>query len=207
MAKARLACYYGVHLGLRTPRALRPVFVAGRMFVLMETVVVKGVKGAALFSMDGRYRYALSRKFTTDEASSICQFIMLNPSTADGDVDDPTVARCIKYAKRWGHDGLVVTNLFAWRATDPRDLYSAVDPFGDNNRSFVLYTALQPAVQRVVCAWGTHGGYLNAGREMLGELLDAGVHPQVLKWTKDFHPAHPLYLPGDLEPFDAEVSS
>jgi len=176
----------------------------------MEVVMMNGNLGLAMFSTDLRYRYMLSRAFPEyeeDDPVNICQFIMLNPSTADHDVSDPTVTRCIDYARRWGHTGLLVTNLFGLRATDPKELYKAEDPFGPHNTRFVLAAATNPAVKRVVCAWGTHGAYRDASYEMLSQLRAAGVHPQVLKWTKLFQPAHPLYLRGDLEPFDAEVSS
>jgi len=176
----------------------------------MEVIVMNGNLGSAMFSKDLRYRYALSRVFPEFEEEapvSICQFIMLNPSTADHDVSDPTVTRCMAYARRWGHTGLLVTNLFGLRATDPRELYKVDDPFGEGNKDFILSAAKQPEVERVVCAWGTHGAYRDAGREMIEALVDAGIEPQVLKWTKDFHPAHPLYLRADLEPFDVVGTS
>ena len=169
----------------------------------MEVIVMHGNLGSAMFSKDLRYRHALSRVFPEFEEEapvSICQFIMLNPSTADHDVSDPTVTRCIQYARRWGHTGLLVTNLFGLRATDPRELYKADDPFGEGNTNFVLAAARQPEVKRVVCAWGTHGALKNAGPDMIELLWQYGVAPYCLKETKNGHPVHPLYQRADIEP-------
>jgi hypothetical protein len=167
----------------------------------MKTIVVGGRKGQAVFSADLRYRYALSRALESPSVgSNICQFIMLNPSTADADVDDPTVRRCVDYARRWGHTGVVITNLFALCAKDPRELRLADDPVGDHNEEFVLRTATHSDVRRVVCAWGAHGAHANAGDSMRTQLRVHGVAPCALRITKSGQPAHPLYLPLHLEP-------
>lgn len=166
----------------------------------MEVVVLNGTLGSAMFSKDLRYRYMLARPFGIPDKRDICMFIMLNPSTADADVNDPTVARCIRYAKDWGHAGLLVANLFGLRATDPRELYRVADPFGENT-GLVLAAARRPDVTRVVCAWGTHGKLHDAGEKMRRALYEQGTAAQALKLTRDGHPAHPLYLRGDLAPF------
>ena len=167
----------------------------------VKTIAVEGRKGEAVFSADLLYRYYLSRPFDAQALRpNLCQFIMLNPSTADADVDDPTVTRCVSYARLWGHTGVIITNLFALRATDPRELHRADDPVGDSNAEFVLHAATHPDVTRVVCAWGTHGARTNAGDSMRSRLRERGVMPCALRITRDGQPAHPLYLPRDLEP-------
>lgn len=121
-------------------------------------------------------------------------FVGLNPSTADATLDDPTIRRCIGFAKAWGYAGLMMTNLFAWRATEPRNMLAAENPIGpDNDR--VLSEAHDNAALSVA-AWGAHGTYLdrhNAVRALLPRL-------HYLRLTKDGHPGHPLYLPSSLKP-------
>src|SRR3954469_17706712 len=90
----------------------------------------------ARFSADGLYRYALWRVWDADRG--LCNFLMLNPSTADETVNDPTVARCARRARSWGYGGLVVTNLFAFRATDPSGLRAAPDPVGPEDDAAIV---------------------------------------------------------------------
>jgi hypothetical protein len=166
----------------------------------MMRVQVDVLESHALFSPCESYRYYLSR--TWDAALGHVNFIMLNPSTADASVDDPTVRRCGLYARRWGYGGLVVTNLFAWRATDPSELRVAVDPVGPDTDAHILRSARQSAL--VVCAWGVHGslhGRDAAVLELLNNVDALGLSPlHCLRTTKGGHPAHPLYLPGSLVP-------
>src|SRR3954469_25064450 len=94
-----------------------------------ESRAPTGFRGAgARFGADRRYRYALWRVWDGDRG--LCNFVMLNPSTADEAADDPTGARCTRRAQHWGYGGLVVTNLFAFRTTDPTGLRAAPDPVG-----------------------------------------------------------------------------
>ena len=151
------------------------------------------VKSSAGFSDCRRYRYWLSRWW--DERREPLVVIGLNPSTADETADDPTIRRCIGYAKAWGHGGLVMLNLFAFRATDPRDMRAATDPVGPAN-DVTLTT--QTEGRRVLCAWGAHGGHLNRARRV-AHLL-AGRDLVCLGRTKDGYPKHPLYLRADLVP-------
>ena len=152
----------------------------------------------------GRYRYTLYRQWVEDrkwhESEGWCLFIMLNPSTADGTKDDPTIRRCVSFAERWGHGGLVVCNLFALRATDPRELYKADDPVGPENDWRTLGQAA--SVRRIVCAWGVHGRLRGRDEHVLGLIRQAGLRPQHLGLTKDGHPRHPLYVAGATETAD-----
>lgn len=156
--------------------------------------------GNAQLSGDGLLRYRLDRVW--DERCERCLFVMLNPSTADATTDDPTIRRCIAFAKAWGYGGLTVMNLFALRATDPRELADADRAMmgAAANRHMVLTAATSAPV--VVCAWGAHGRVLGQGTRMLELLREAGHGPKLrhLGLTKEGHPRHPLYLRADLMP-------
>lgn len=151
---------------------------------------------SADISACGSYRYALYREWD-DNDRRVC-FIMLNPSTADAEVDDPTIRRCIGFAKRWGFGSLEVVNLFALRATSPDVLLTHPRPIGPDTDS-VIEAALSDA-DLTICAWGTRGTLLDRNKVVL-ELLDGhGIERYALRLTNDGHPAHPLYLPGNLKP-------
>lgn len=121
---------------------------------------------------------------------------MLNPSTADERQDDPTIRRCIAYAKRWGYGGLLIGNIFAFRSTDPKGLYATPDPVGPDNDFWLDKIARQ--ADRVVCGWGVHGAHMGRGERVLWWLRR--YKPMALKITAEGHPGHPLYLRADLEP-------
>jgi hypothetical protein len=154
----------------------------------------------AVISDCGRFRYLLTRRFASVDGPAVT-FIMLNPSTADAANDDPTIRRCMAYAQRWGHGSLFVVNLFALRSTSSREISECagvgVDPRGPDN---LLYVRRACSTGEVVCAWGNHGAFEHAGARMIEWLRDQGVTPLALRMTKAGHPAHPLYLPGDLQP-------
>lgn len=163
----------------------------------------------ALFSPDRVYRYALAR-WTENElipdghVGRHVLFVCLNPSTADEVVNDPTVRRCLGFAERWGYERLVVCNIFAFRATNPKALYKAGDPIGPENDRHIKIEAKQADL--VVCAWGAHGlwhprgGPVTRQQEVLFLLEQAGAEPHVLGLTKLGAPKHPLYLRGDTQP-------
>lgn len=150
------------------------------------------ILGAADFSPCRTWRYTLWRRW--DDSKSFAQFIGLNPSTADETQDDPTVRRCINFAKAWGFGGMCMTNLFGFRATDPRDMKRVADPVGPENDRWLREIAGSAGV--VVAAWGCHGTHLSRDRKVLAFLPQVSI----LALTKDGHPKHPLYLPGDLRP-------
>lgn len=151
---------------------------------------------SAIISDNGLYRYELRRKFLAGQG--LCCFVMLNPSTADAEQDDATVRRCVAFAKSWGHGELVVVNLFAFRSTNPKNLFKAADPVGPENMAHLSSAALSS--RAVVCAWGVHGSFKSQGLNVLRRLNDLGVTPLALARTKSGHPSHPLYLPKDLMP-------
>ena len=155
---------------------------------------------SAIFSEDRRHRYTLERVIpgeATKQEETVL-FVCLNPSTADEVRDDPTVRRCVGYAKRWGFSRLVVCNLFALRSTDPRALYRHPDPIGEDNDRHLLDETIR--ADRVVAAWGAHGGYKLRGATVLQMLLEAKREIHLFGQTKDGHPRHPLYLRADAEP-------
>ena len=149
--------------------------------------------GGAAFSRDRRYRYRLWRRW--DRSRPSIAFCMLNPSTADARRDDPTIRRCIGFARSWGYGGIEVVNIFALRATDPRDLRSARDPVGPRNDAFMLRAA---AESPVVIAWGVHGALRDRERAAL-ELFGARSRLLALGRTRSGAPRHPLYLRRDAE--------
>lgn len=154
----------------------------------------KETKSRALISPCGAYRYRLEREW--DSELPKVAFIMLNPSTADAEKDDPTIRRCIGFAKSWGFGGLIVGNLFALRSTDPAALYSHPDPVGPDNDACLR--GIASCAEQVVCAWGTHGA-LNGRGLAVGEMLNS-ANLAALKLTADGHPGHPLYIAGDTQP-------
>jgi hypothetical protein len=150
----------------------------------------------ARFSACRRWRTLLWRCW--DEAKPTANFLMLNPSTADERVLDPTCARARDYAERWGYGTLLVTNVFAWRATDPDEMKAADDPVGGGNDRAILRAARD--AQLVVCAWGNHGLHLARSIAVQRLLRGAGVALHVLRLNANGEPAHPLYLPARMRP-------
>ena len=186
----------------------------------MTSYINKG----AIISADGRYRYLLWREWrgTHDPKTwrwlrgedgriekdgsgadlgepKPCVFIMLNPSTADGDVDDPTIRKCVGFAKLWRYERLEVVNLFAYRATDPRTvlrLHHNDDPVGSQNQQWFDSSVDRAGI--IVCAWGAHGSHLGQDETALGWLGDKPRYALAL--TKDNQPRHPLYMPYAARP-------
>ena len=153
----------------------------------------------ATFSPCRQYRYRLWREW--GDPADRCVWVMCNPSVAaEGFEDsDPTVIRCIRFAKRWGHGCIVVVNLFAWVSTDVRGLLAAPDPVGPENTAAIL--AAVTKARRVIYAWGTHRPItklLTARSAFVQDTISAtlpGVVPQCLGRNADMTPRHPLILP------------
>jgi len=145
-------------------------------------------------SADGLYRYSLSRFW--DEAERYALFIMLNPSTADAEVDDPTIRRCISFAKREGCGGLRVVNLYALRATNPDALWRAEDSVGPDNDGH-LRTAITHASMSgspIIAAWGAHAKPHRVYRVKQMPGMEVAT---AFGFTKAGAPRHPLYVKGD----------
>lgn len=163
----------------------------------------------AVFSECRTFRYSLVRRWADGPTAT---FVMLNPSTADEKSNDPTVAKCVKFAQSWRYKQavglfgdsskppefrpygrLVVVNIFAWRATDPEELYRVPDPVGPANDSAIIEACLRSEL--VVCAWGRHGALRDRGLEVFNMLSTLNVGPFCLRQNKDGSPEHPLYVP------------
>lgn len=153
------------------------------------------VKGA-IIDKTGNYRYSLWRIWDTEKPK--VTFIMLNGSTADANNDDPTLRRCIGYAKAWGYGSLEVVNLFGYRTTFPSELRKAKDPFGPENDSYILKALRDSAM--VIAAWGTNGTFKKQDKHVLGLLKNNCVEPYCIDISKNGMPKHPLYLKSDLKP-------
>lgn len=153
-----------------------------------------GQRKGAEFSSCRKYRYALWREWEPSSPANRIAFVGLNPSTADEAADDPTIRRCIRFAKDWGYHGLVMLNAYAFRATDPKDMQKAADPIGpDNNAKLVEYGDMCGSI---IAAWGVHCSPSRA--ETVCKLFGTKVH--CLGKTKNGSPKHPLYLKATCRP-------
>ena len=162
----------------------------------------------AVLSPDRLYRYRLSRIWES-RSKPVC-FVMLNPSTADELADDATIRRCKGFALSWRqsadqsfmpavrYGGIEVVNLFAYRATDPKEMMKAAHPIGPENDHHIIEAVKRSGI--VVCAWGVNGGYMQQDRWILQLLFGLGITPHYLQLTADGAPRHPLRLRADLKP-------
>ena len=154
----------------------------------------------AEFSSDRKYRYVLRRIWNRKKGHVL--FVCLNPSTADENVDDPTIRRCIRFAESWGLGGMVMVNLFAYRATNPKEMLAHSDPVGTSN---VLYWEREHKAANVtIAAWGVHGAHMRMDKEFM-RYVGGNVH--CLALTKTGHPRHPLYLKKGLEPIPFQATT
>ena len=150
----------------------------------------------AIYSDCERYRYALTRIW--DPAGKRVLFVMLHPSTATEVQNDPTVERCERRARALGFAAFTVTNIFAYRATDPRVMRAQADPTGPENDAAILNAAAK--ADTIICAWGTHSEHKNRGPEM-ETVLRAQPKPLYhLGLSKAGHPKHPLYISYSVQP-------
>jgi len=149
---------------------------------------------SALFSDCGCYRYRLERQW--DPRKKAVGFLMLNPSTADAHSVDPTLRRCIAFAKSWGFGGLVIGNLFALRSPKPRLIYECADPVGPENDRYLR--KMSESCERIVCGWGRHGAYLDRASGVCRILATSKLY--ALEVTAGGYPSHPLYISAAAEP-------
>ncbi|MES2144180.1 MAG: DUF1643 domain-containing protein [Pseudomonadota bacterium] len=144
----------------------------------------------AIYSPCLRYRYALTRIWRPDAPRAT--FVMLNPSTATEYQNDPTVERCERRARALGFGAFRVTNIFAFRATDPKLMRAEPHPIGPGNDEAIASAALW--ADQVVCAWGNHGAHLGRGAEVATLLRATGTPLWHLGLTRGGDPRHPLYV-------------
>ncbi|HBV97759.1 MAG: hypothetical protein JL50_03045 [Peptococcaceae bacterium BICA1-7] len=158
---------------------------------------MSSIVSSAVIDETCQYRYSLVREWDSEKPRVL--FVMLNGSTADAEKDDPTLRRCIGFARAWGYGSLEVVNLFGYRTTFPQELKRAPDPVGPENDRYIL-----AAVRRsnyIIAAWGTHGKHQGRDKQVIRLLIDSGATEiMCLELTKDGHPRHPLYVRGDTKP-------
>lgn len=150
----------------------------------------------AVYSTCESYRYSLTRVWQPDAPRVL--FVMLNPSTATEIANDPTIERCEQRARRLGFGGFRAANIFALRATDPRDMKSHAAPEGPQNAQALEQGAAW--ADTIIAAWGVHGAHQDQGTRVAARLRAAGFALHHLGLTKHGHPRHPLYLPYSAQP-------
>jgi len=176
--------YAGLTRAVRRPARPRPP--------LADVVARRGPEGYAVFSQCGRFRYELVRWLGTGgRLGPTVRFVLLNPSTADEHVLDPTLRRCADFARRWGYGEMVVHNLFAFRSTSPQAMAEAAregqDVVGPGNDLWIS----QCSAELTVVGWGAHRIARDRAAAVLGMLGTVSC----LGCTSDGSPRHPLYLP------------
>ncbi|MGB7317347.1 MAG: DUF1643 domain-containing protein [Planktotalea sp.] len=157
----------------------------------------------AVYSDCERYRYSLSREW--DRSGRRVHFIMLNPSTATEVQNDPTVERCERRARALDFGSFTVTNIFAWRDTDPRKMKAASDPIGSDNDAAILKASAE--ADQIIAAWGTHGAHMSRGAAVEQVLRTLGKPLYHLGLSKAGHPKHPLYIAYSEQPKLWETSN
>ena len=157
-------------------------------------------RSGAVVSPCGFYRLRLWRRW--DLEKRVLLWIMLNPSTADASVDDPTILAICDFARRWGYGGIEVVNLYSYRTKSPEVLKSAGYPIGPGNNltisALVQWRAEPDQRQRVICAWGSKAQPERA--LAVYDMISEFVTPCALAVNKDGTPKHPLYVKRDTVP-------
>lgn len=150
----------------------------------------------AVYSDCEKYRYSLTRIWEPGGRKAF--FVMLNPSTATEVQNDPTVERCERRARTLGFGSFCVANIFAWRDTDPRKMRKADDPVGPENDATISDGCIW--ADQIICAWGTHGEFMNRGAQVEKIMRGTGLALYHLGLSKAGHPKHPLYIAYVVQP-------
>ncbi len=137
--------------------------------------------------IDGPYRYSLWREW--DPQYPRLLWVLLNPSTADANCDDPTLRRCLAFTRSWLFGSLEMVNLYAWRSSIPRDLARIENPVGEENDRYICEAATRAA--KIVVAWGAHGALHGRDSAVIAQLCQP---LWCLGITREGHPRHPLYI-------------
>lgn len=164
--------------------------------MITRTHIKGDAPSTAVYSDCEQYRYALTRVWEPEAKNAL--FLMLNPSTATELQNDPTVERCERRARALGFGGFRVTNIFAWRDTDPRNMRAATEPVGAENDAVILESCAWS--DQIIAAWGAHGEHLQRGRVVEALLRKTGLPVFHLGLTKAGHPKHPLYIAYTQQP-------
>ncbi|PJE30525.1 hypothetical protein PSM7751_03162 [Pseudooceanicola marinus] len=170
------------------------------MTALVEKHFQKGdATSAALYSPCGHYRYALTRVW--DAAAPRLLYVMLNPSTATEQQNDPTIERCERRARTLGYGGFRACNIFAWRETSPALLKKAADPIGPANDAQLAEAARWVGDNGLIlCGWGAHADHMGRGKTCAALLRATGRPLAHLGLTKAGEPRHPLYIAYAAQP-------
>jgi hypothetical protein len=213
----------GGAVDFNAPQHGKPIPQQGRFAVIVDVHVRGGIEYHAGFGEGGtasKYRYTLSRYWAKlepslfacaeDRTAQLAVFIMLNPSTADATQDDPTVAKCMRLARRWGFGGLEVRNIFAWRATDPNELKVCLakggDPTGGNMNDVAILNAVNDSrTGLVIAAWGNNGYIKDRATHVRALLKATGRIVYAFKISQNGEPEHPLYQPEGISPENGMV--
>lgn len=157
----------------------------------------KPILKVAKISHDKKYRYHLVRVWDTDK--NMVAFVGLNPSTADETKDDPTIKKCMTYAKDWGYGGILMLNLFAFRSTDASVLEKEIDPIGPEADRWINQTLENPLIKEVIVCWGNQiPNHLRRRAALVFSLIRGqGKKINCLRVNSNGSPAHPLYLPAN----------
>lgn len=158
---------------------------------------------SAIFNTTRTHRYLITRTWNTELPSAV--FVMLNPSTADAFVPDPTITRCVNFARREGAGGLRVVNLFGLRSTNPAALVDHPNPIGRSCNRLIVEAVQDAAV--VIAAWGVPGRLRGRDSKVTDLLAAQDIDLMCLGRNKDSSPKHPLYVRADqpLEPYRLEI--
>lgn len=156
---------------------------------------INGTGYGAIFDVSGSYRYSLWRTWSTNHPQ--IAFILFNPSTADEQKNDPTIRRCVGFARAWNFGSIEVVNLFAFRATHYEDLFKVDDPIGAENNCFL--TQAIECCSAIVLGWGNRGTFLSRDRQVMA-FLTGRTNVFCLGMTKSGQPRHPLYVKGNTSP-------
>lgn len=157
---------------------------------------------SAVISDCGRYRYTLERPLAPKPLNWLL-WVMFNPSTADATIDDPTIRRVMGFTRRWGYQGALVGNLYAYRATKPADLLREPDRVGPINDEHLNQLALRAS--RIVIAWGANADRERKRADDVERMLRRRVPLYALGLTAGGQPVHPLYQPQDAELIEVEA--
>jgi hypothetical protein len=159
----------------------------------VESCIERRIERTALFDATGRYRYRLGRRWQAQGPE--IAFVMLNPSRANAECDDPTLRACMQFAQRWAYGSLVVVNLFGYCTAHPAELKTVSDPVGPENDRYL--TAAVGRSHQVVLAWGNDGGFGGRDRTILHKLKAHSSKLTCLQLNRSGQPRHPLYIRRD----------
>ncbi|MEL7508454.1 MAG: DUF1643 domain-containing protein [Cyanobacteria bacterium J06633_23] len=164
----------------------------------MLTIVTNSTKGSAIFDPSHRYRYYLTRTWPSTNPNRQVTFIMLNPSQANAEQDDPTIRACSQFARRWGYQQLNIVNLFAYRTPQPSTLKQIADPIGPNNDHYLLQAT--ESANKVILAWGNWGSLLKRDQTVVKLLNPYHKKLHCLMRNNSGQPRHPLYIKRTTQP-------